>query len=745
MTRMTRIIALSLALALAVVSAQAQQKAKGKKGKGKAKAAQKAPAKPAEALPALTPEQNKNTLRGAVYIPIRAYNAPQFWRDYCPLETRRDLGYAKQIRLNALRVWTSYKFWRVDPEAFEKNFDDFLDACEEAGMGAYPSLFENCGVPPTERATWGNDYDRTLCVNSPHKAEIAAKPERYGETAEYVEWFMKRYRDDKRILAIEIMNEPGKVTVSFAKAMLKVAVPLRGTVPLTMGSSGHGGAAQYLELGCDIIQYHNNFPGSREGSKRAMDAGMELAKKHGVPIWMAEWQRIRPSGAGFGKKGGGIPDADRYTFLASMAADVQQHEMGTFFWSLMVKPAYLGGQRANGTINGLFWPDGAVWSLEDARAVSNIADLELKERRVDNFAEWQAVVDETSPLPKGVEKAIFGQDKEGRDVHVYTLTNDAGMQARIMTRGAIVLSLTAPDRKGKLADIVLGHDTLDPYLVRYPYFGCVAGRVANRISYAKFSLEGKDYELSKNRGEHHLHGGEVGFDKVLWKALPRAGKNGPALQLNYRSPDGEEGYPGALDVIVTYELTNDNELSIEYKAWTDKKTPINLTQHSYFNLTGATRDILDHELMIDADQMTLVDDLLIPTGKLGSVKKTPFDFRKAKKIGARIEAAGDYDHNYVLNNKPGEFALVARLSEPKSGRVMEVLTDQPGLQFYSGNFLSGDFIQLGKGGKDYEKYDALCLETQHFPDSPNRPEFPSVILKPGETYQTKTVYRFSAK
>lgn len=352
---------------------------------------------------------------------------------------------------------------------------------------------------------------------------------------------------------------------------------------------------------------------------------------------------------------------------------------------------------------------------------------------------------------EGIVRRPFGQTSDGEAVELYTLTNANGMEVAITTYGGIVVSLTAPDRDGHYADVVLGFDDLDGYLAGHPYFGAIVGRYANRIAKGTFSLDGKEYTLATNDGENHLHGGDEGFDKKVWRGRGVIGGKGIHLILDYTSPDGEEGYPGTLDVMVVYTLTHDDELKIDYKATTDKATPVNVTNHSYFNLRGqGTGDILGHELMISADRFTPVDETLIPTGELRPVEGTPFDFRKPTAIGARIEAdnqqleyGGGYDHNFVLKREGDELALAARVHEPKTGRMMEVYTTEPGVQFYSGNFLDGS--NVGKGGKVYDFRDGFCLETQHFPDSPNQPDFPSTILRPGEEYSTTTVYKFFAK
>ncbi|MBO0722035.1 MAG: galactose mutarotase [Blastocatellia bacterium] len=349
-----------------------------------------------------------------------------------------------------------------------------------------------------------------------------------------------------------------------------------------------------------------------------------------------------------------------------------------------------------------------------------------------------------------LKKESFGKTADGQEVELYTLSNANGVEARIATYGGIIVSLKVPDREGKLDDVVLGFDNLDGYLKEHPFFGALVGRYGNRIGKAKFTLNGKEYKLAANNGENSLHGGKKGFDKAVWKAKPVTVKDGAALELSYLSKDGEEGYPGNLSAKVTYTLTNNNELKIDYAATTDQDTVVNLTNHSYFNLKGEGKgDILAHELQINADRFTPVDAGLIPTGELRSVKGTPLDFTQLTAIGSRINQDDDqlkygsgYDENFVLNGKAGTLRPAAKVVEPTTGRVMEVLTTEPGVQFYTANHLEGI---KGKGDKTYGPHYAFCLETQHFPDSPNKPDFPSTVLKKGGHYQTTTVFRFSTE
>jgi aldose 1-epimerase len=356
------------------------------------------------------------------------------------------------------------------------------------------------------------------------------------------------------------------------------------------------------------------------------------------------------------------------------------------------------------------------------------------------------------PQPGSTVKKVFGKTPDGEAVELYVLTNRSGAQAAIITFGGAVASLKVPDRTGKMADVVLGYDTLEGYVNDKSSFGPIIGRYANRIGHAQFSLDGKSYKLAKNNGENSLHGGIKGFSKQVWAAEQHSAKDGQSLELSYLSKDGEEGFPGNLNVTVTYTLTDANALRIEYSATTDKMTVVNLTNHSYFNLAGeGSGDILGTMLTIQADKFTPVDAGMIPTGELRSVQGTPFDFRQPTAIGVRIlqgdeqlKLGNGYDHNFVVRDGGGASAvLAARAVDPSSGRVLEVWTTEPGVQLYTGNFLDG--TTPGKAGKRYAPRTAFCLETQHYPDSPNKPSFPSVVLKPGERYHTVTTYQFSVE
>jgi aldose 1-epimerase len=350
-----------------------------------------------------------------------------------------------------------------------------------------------------------------------------------------------------------------------------------------------------------------------------------------------------------------------------------------------------------------------------------------------------------------IEKILFGTLPDGREVYQYTLKNGTGSSIQIITYGAIVTSIIIPDRNGKFETVVLNYDSLQGYVNDHCYFGAIAGRYGNRVAKGKFHLNGHYFQLTINDGKHHLHGGVNGFNKKLWVGKIVKDTNEPSLALTYISPDKEEGYPGAVTLTVTYTLTEKNELRVEYRGTTDQTTILNPTHHSYFNLSGScTNTILDHVLSIESDSITMVDQELIPTGAYYEVKNTPLDFRTPTAVGLHIHendqqllCGKGYDHNWILRDYNGKVRKVAELYEQRSGRLMSVFTDQPGLQFYSGNFLRGTV--RGKDGFVYENRTGLCLEAQCPPDSPNRPEFPSVTLKPGETYEQITIYQFSTK
>jgi aldose 1-epimerase len=347
-----------------------------------------------------------------------------------------------------------------------------------------------------------------------------------------------------------------------------------------------------------------------------------------------------------------------------------------------------------------------------------------------------------------ISKSEFGKLPDGTVIDAYTLHGGHGATVTIITYGALVTQLLVPDKSGKLGDVVLGFDKLESYVGDpHPYFGATIGRYGNRIANGKFTLDGKEYHLYINNAPNSLHGGKVGFDRRVWQAAPSENAQGQSVRFTYVSSDGEEGYPGALTVNVTYTFTTSNQLQIKYSAETDKPTVLNLTNHSYFNLAGqGNGDVLQHVLQLNCDNYTPVDPTLIPTGEIKSVANTPLDFRKPTPIGAHIgeiKDIGGYDHNFVVNGKMGTLRLAAKVDDPSTGRQMEVWTTEPGMQFYSAIHLDPSIV--GKGGKPYQKYGALCLETQHYPDSPNHPKFPTTVLRPGQKFTSETIYKFSVQ
>ena len=356
----------------------------------------------------------------------------------------------------------------------------------------------------------------------------------------------------------------------------------------------------------------------------------------------------------------------------------------------------------------------------------------------------------STPMAR-LTKEPFGQTPDGQAIDIVTLRNLKSMEVRIMTYGGIIVSLRVPDRAGQVDDVVLGHDDAAGYFNNSPFLGALIGRYGNRIAKGKFTLDGHDYTLATNNAPNHLHGGTKGWNQAVWEAEPFQDVRGVGVVMSHTSPDGDEGYPGTVKASVTYTLTDNNELKVEYSATTDKPTIINLTQHSYFNLGGTkTPDILTHQLQINADRYTPVDETLIPTGELALVAGTPFDFRQATAIGARIEQADEqltrgkgYDHNWVLNRSGDGMSPAASAFEPQSGRTLDISTTEPGIQFYSGNFLDGTL--MGKGGRPLAHRSGFCLETQHYPDSPNHPTFPSTVVRPGTPYHTTTVFKFGAR
>jgi aldose 1-epimerase len=586
---------------------------------------------------------------------------------------------------------------------------------------------------------------------------VLKDPNKHDALESYITGILTHYRTDKRILFWDMYNETGntndtaygnyepKNKSDLAMTLLckvwKWARQVNPEQPITVcvwrGEWAKDGAISELDRfaleNSDIITFHNYADANSVSDK------IKALQQYGRPIVCTEYMS-RSTGSTF----------------QNILPLLKKNRIGAINWGFVAGKTQTNYPWDSWTkkytaepglwFHDIFRTDGTPYSVEEVKFIRTITkdcnmpanghDINKPENKIPSLA---------------VNKKPFGKTPDGQQVDVYTLTNKKGMRAEIMNYGAALISLIVPDRNGQFADIVPGYDSFEGYLKSNPYFGGIVGRFGNRIAKGKFTLDGVEYTLATNNNGNHLHGGKVGFDRVVWDARSFKTDESVGVKLNYLSKDGEEGYPGNLNVMVTYTLTNNNELKIDYDATTDKATPVNLTQHGYWNLAGAGNgDILSHMMMINADRFVPTDETAIPSGELRPVKGTPMDFTKPTAIGARINDADDqlkygkgYDHNWVLNKTDNSMTLACRVYEPVGGRMMEIYTAEPGLQFYSGNFLDGTII--GKGGKVYNFRNAIVLETQHFPDSPNHPNFPSTILRPGEKYDTHTIIRFSAK
>lgn len=657
---------------------------------------------------------------GCNFIPSNAINQLEMWQaeTFDPNTIDKELGYAANIGFNTVRVYLHDLAYQQDPKGFKKRIDTYLGIANKHGIKTLFVIFDDCWnskfdigtqpqpVPGKHNSGW---------CQSPGK-RVANSKDEWGRLEVYVKDIIQTFKQDDRILMWDLYNEPGN-SVQFGKSLplLKKVFEWARTVnpdqPITAGVwFGNKKLNKFQLSNSDIITFHNYK------SVDKLEQEIVKLKKLGRPIICTEWMART---------------------LNSTVEDClpifKKENVGCINWGLVAGKTNTiypwvnvkGSNEPNLWFHDLFRQDGTPYRQSEVDLFKTlIFDHQVKpELKSENF-----------------ERSI-----DGKLVQLFTLKNNSGSEAAITNYGGKVVSLLVPDKDGKLADVVLGFDNIDGYLnAKEPYFGALIGRYGNRIANGKFSLDGKEYTLATNNGKNHLHGGTNGFNAVVWEAELI---DKQTLVLTYTSKDGEEGYPGNLSVTVKYELTDSNELKITYDATTDKATPVNLTHHSFFNLAGeGNGTINDHLLWIDADRYTPVNDGLIPTGKLANVAETPFDFRKSTPIGKRVnenhiqlQYGVGYDHNFVLNKADG-VRKVAEVLEPMSGRVMEVWTDEPGLQFYGGNFLNGS--DIGKCGKPYTFRTAFCLETQHFPDSPNQPEFPTTILKPGDTYRSVCIYKF---
>lgn len=657
---------------------------------------------------------------GCNFIPSNAINQLEMWQaeTFDSKTIDRELGYAGNIGFNTVRVYLHDLAYQQDPEGLKQRMDQFLSIASKYGIKTLFVIFDDCW---NDKCDIGKQPEPVLgkhnsgWCQSPGNA-VANDKSQWPRLETYVLDILTTFKEDDRILMWDLYNEPGNNarlgrSLPLLKKVFEWARSVNPDQPLTAGVWFSFKRLNKFQLSnSDIITFHNY--------KAADNLEKEIAKlkEYDRPIICTEWMARNLNST-----------------VEACLPVFKRENVGCINWGLVAGKTNTifpwvntkGEKEPELWFHDLFRQNGTPYQQEEVDLFKTlIFDSEVK----------------TELNSKDFERLI-----DGKQVQLFSLSNSNGLQTYITNYGGKVVSLLVPDRNGKLADVVLGFNDLDGYLnANEPYFGALIGRYGNRIANGKFTLDGVEYTLATNNGENHLHGGKKGFNAVVWDAQQI---DEQTLELTYLSKDGEEGYPGNLDVKVIYQLSNENELSITYEAKTDKATPVNLTHHSFFNLAGeGNGTINDHLLWIDADRYTPVNEGLIPTGELITVANTPFDFRSSTAIGKRVNEenaqlkfGAGYDHNFVLNKGEG-IRKVAEVKEPLFGRIMEVWTDEPGLQFYGGNFLDGS--DLGKQGKPYTLRTAFCLETQHFPDSPNRPDFPNTILKSGETYRTTCVYKF---
>lgn len=659
----------------------------------------------------------------------------------------RELGWAESLGFNSIRVYLHHALWEQDAPGFLQRLEKFLALAVRHHISVMFVLFDSCWDPAfqlgPQRAPKPHVHNSGW-VQTPG-AEILKHPAQFEPLKAYVLGVVGHFRHDPRVLAWDVWNEPENMNPSSYRHLeppnkAELVLPLLEKAfawsreagpsqPLTSGVWGGQwddpqklSPIQKVQLeSSDVITFHNYGP--LEKLRQSVDS----LRRYQRPLLCTEYM-ARPAGSTFDSNLGYLKEqgvgAFNWGFVSGKTQTIYPWDSWTKTYTAE-PPLWF---------HDIFRADGTPYRQAEVEYIRRVTGK--------NHA-------------AGASMRPFGKTPDGQDVSLYSLKNRHGLVAEISTYGGILVRLLVPDRHGKMGDVVLGYGTVEEYIKDSPYFGAIIGRYGNRIAHGQFKLGGRTYELAKNNFPGgipcHLHGGKRGFDKVVWKAEPFQARDGAGLALSYVSRDGEEGYPGNLTVKVTYVLTDDDGLRIDYLATTDQSTPVNLTNHSYFNLRGeGNGDILGHELTIRAERYTPVNAGLIPTGELEPVAGTPFDFLQPHAIGERVGASHEqltfglgYDHNWVLQNQGGKRALAATVFEPTSGRQMEVWTTEPGLQFYCGNFLDGKTI--GKNGKPYAYRNGFCLETQHYPDSPNQPAFPSTILKPGETYRSTTVYRFSTR
>lgn len=699
---------------------------------------------------------------GANYVPSTASNQLEMWQavTWDPATIDRELGWAQSIGMNTMRVFLHDLLWQQDSTGFLQRMDEFLTIADRHRIRPMFVLFDAVWDPMPHLGAQRPPHPylhNSAWVQGPGAA-ILGDSSRHGSLRPYVQGVVRRFASDRRVLAWDIFNEPDNINrpayfvfeprhkSEMALALMQKAFAWArdagATQPLTaapwkgdwIDTTRMLPISKWMLEQSDVISFHSYDPLPRT------QALVKALERYGRPIIATEYM-ARPVGSTFRTH---LPYFAQRRIGAINWGFVNGRSQTIYPWETWTKE-YTTPPSV--WFHDVFHTDGAPYDSAETALIRAVTR---------NPASAAATVAPRAGRPS-LTRGSFGTLADGRAVELFVLRNARGTEVRVTNYGAIVTSIRTPDRYGRFDDIVLGFDTVREYETSSPYFGAVVGRVANRIARGRFSLDGKAYSLAVNNAPNALHGGVRGFDKVLWQGEPFEGGDSVGVTLRYTSPDGEEGYPGTLQVTVRYTLTARDELAVDYRATTDKATPVNLSQHTYWNLAGTGRSAEpnaalawngEHRLTLHASAYTPVDSTLIPTGVLAPVTGTPFDFRTPTAIGAHIDQdhvqlryGRGYDHNWVIDRR-GRSGLVpaARVEEPVTGRTLDVATTEPGVQFYAGNFLDGTL--LGKAGRRYGHRSTVVLETQHYPDSPNHANFPSVTLRPGQVYRSRTVFSF---
>jgi len=685
-------------------------------------------------------------IRGCNYIPGTAINPIEMWQaeTFDTTTINRELSWAENLGFNTIRVYLHYTVWKNDPSGFNDRIDKFLNISSRHGISVIFIFFDDCWNP---EPVSGKQPEPVPGV---HNSGWSASPGHHmvKDTTSfpllknYVKDIMNYFAYDKRILFWDLYNEAGNgklksKSLPLLRAVFRWAREVNPSQPVTSGTwFKNKEINNFILKNSDIITFHNYFK-----SKKVIKQ-IEEYKDFGRPLICTEWLRRKTD--------------NNFRKLFKVFYD---KKVGCLNWGLVYGKTQTVFSWTTAVLNNFgihpkHSKEPKKWFHDIMRKDGSPFDKAETDliRKVCADADSNAFQPKRSFIMKQrITKSSFGTSPDCKDVDIYTITNSHGLRMKVMTYGATVISLEVPDRKGKLTDVVLGYDSLSGYIRNSPYFGATVGRYANRIAKGRFTLFGTIYKLAVNNGVNSLHGGIKGLDKVVWDAdiVEEDGVTG--ITLTYFSKNKEEGYPGDLQCEARYFLNDNNEMVVKYKASTNTPTPVNITNHSYFNLAGqGNGDILNHELTIIADNFTPVDSTLIPTGEIIKVAGTPFDFTQPHKVGERINAdniqlkfGNGYDHNFALNKSSRILTFAARVYAESTGIEMELHTTEMGLQFYSGNFLDGSIT--GKNGKKYNFRYALCLEPQFFPNSPNQKNFPDCILKPGMPYEHKSIYRFSTR